>query len=170
MSWILIIVIIYLVVGVVLMTWIRRDNEFRESETGDLFSYGSIVLWPIMAPLWLVARPPEQLEDLAARKTHQDFRNFMRRRKRGEGDMWSSLERRLEKKTSPGEPLELGVEEPEFRDFHLEELIEAGKYQEALRTANDMLRFAREQQEHTRVAAYERYVKEIKDRRREELA
>ena len=170
MAWILVIVIIYLAVGVALMAWIRRDNEFREAETADIFSYGSIVLWPILVPLWAVTRPPEQLEDLGAKKTHQDFRNFMRQRKRGEGDMWRGLEKRLERRTTPERPLELGVDGPEFRDLHLEGLIEDGKYQEALRTANDMLRFAREQQEHGRVAAYERYIKEIKERRREELA
>ena len=164
MPWILIIVIIYLAVGVGIMLWIRRDNEFREAATGDIFSYGSIVLWPVLAPLWAAFRPPEQLEDLAAKKTYQDFKNFMRERRRFDGDLLSSLE-----KTTPEEPLEIGMEEAEFRDHHLEELIDQSQFQEALRTANDMLRFAREQQEHARVAAYERYIKEIKDKRRQEL-
>jgi hypothetical protein len=58
--------------------------------------------------------------------------------------------------------------EKEFRDYHLEDLINQKEWMEALRTANDMLRFAREQQEDARVVAYDRYIKEIKDQRQKD--
>lgn len=157
-------IIIYLAIGVGTMVWIQRDNEFRYAEGAAIFAYGSIVLWPVMALLWYYLRPSEQIQDLAAAKSHADFKRFMRERKRSEGDLLS----RLDKKTSPDEPLELG-REPAFRDYHLEELIESGNLNEAMRTANDMLRFAREQQEQDRVAAYQRYINKIMDKRREEM-
>jgi hypothetical protein len=88
----------------------------------------------------------------------------MRERKRLDSDLLAGLDRR----TTPDKPLELG-QEPEFRDLHLEELINSGNYNEAMRTANDMLRFAREQQEENRVSAYQRYINQIMDKRRDEL-
>jgi hypothetical protein len=158
-------VIVYIGIGVALMFWIRRDNEFRYSEIGDMLAYGSIILWPITALLWLATRPPEQLQDLAAKKTYQDFRNFMKTRKAAEGDFLKNLD-----KYKPGEKVfEIEDKTAGFQDLHLESLIESGEWQEALRTANDMLRFAREQQEYARATAYERYIKEIKDRRKEEM-
>jgi len=162
----LIIAIIYLGIGFALMLWIRRDNEFREWELGEMLAYVSIVLWPMSALLYVGLRPEEQLDDLAAKKTYQDFKNFMRQRKRGEGDLFA----KLDKQTSPGKPLEIADARDEYRDYHLEDLINQKKWFEALRTANDMLRFAREQQEYTRAAAYESYIREIKDKRREDSA
>jgi len=161
---VIIIAVVYVGIGIGLMLWIRRDNEFRMMETIDLYAYGSIILWPILAPLYYFLRPPEQVEDLAAKKSHQDFKNFMRQRKRLDSD----LLRTLDKQTSPDTPFEIAGEE-EFRDMHLEGLINAGEWQEAMRTANDMLRFAREQQEFRRIEAYERYIKDIKDRRLAEM-
>jgi hypothetical protein len=164
-TWI-ILAVVYLGIGFGLMLWINHDNEFREMPGGDILAYGSVFLWPIFAPIYYFLRPPEQLEDLASKKTYQDFKNFMRERGRLDSGLLSKLEA-----TKPDEPYEIGGElKDEFRDYHLEELINDGEWMEALRTANDMLRFAREQQEHTRVMAYERYIKEIKDRRREEMA
>jgi len=160
--WILLIVVIYLGIGFGLMSWIKRDSEFRMMEGIDLYAYGSIVLWPVMALLYYYLRPPEALDDLAAKKSHQDFKNFMRQRKKDEGDLMSSLN----KKTSPDDPYEIKDSKDEYRDLHIEELINMKEWQEALRTSNDMLRFAREQQEHVRVEVYEQYIKEIKEKRR----
>ncbi len=165
MTW-FIAAIFYLLVGVGLMVWIKRDNEFRYSEAGEILAYSAIVFWPVAALLWAVTRPPEQIEDLGAKKTYQDFKSFMRQRKPGESDLGAKLAGR----TTPDKPLEIGEEEqPEFKDLHLEGLISKKEYMEALRTANDMLRFAREQQEHVRIEAYEKYIKEIKDKRRDDF-
>jgi len=162
----IILVLVYLGIGFGLMLWIQHDNEFREMPGGDILAYGSVLLWPILAPLYYFLRPPEQLQDLASKKTYQDFKNFMKERGRLDSDLLSKLEA-----TKPDEPYEIGGElKSEFKDYHLEELINNSEWMEALRTANDMLRFAREQQEHARVEAYERYIKEIKDRRRDEIA
>lgn len=165
---ILIIAVVYLGIGVWAMTWIRADNQFRMSEAGDLFAYGSIFLWPISLILWLATRPPEQLEDLAAKKTYQDFKNFMKKRGVRDLDLDASL-KKYAKQTSSDKPYEISEAEKEFRDYHLEDLIKQKEWMEALRTANDMLRFAREQQEEPRVAAYERYIREIKDQRRDDM-
>ena len=156
-------IIIYLGIGVALMYWIKRDSEFREMSTKEMLAYGSIVLWPIFATLYALLKPPEALEDRAAKTSYQDFKNFMRTRKPSDGDLLKNLDKY--KRTSPDKPMEITGTEEEFRDHHLEELINTGEYQEALRTANDMLRFAREQQEYGRVAAYERYIIEIKKKR-----
>ncbi|MFH1676995.1 MAG: hypothetical protein ABIC40_08205 [bacterium] len=168
MIWLIIIgIIVYLGVGIYAMSWIRKDNEFRNSEIIDFYSYGSIILWPITWLMWANFRPSEQLQDLAAKKSYQDFKNFMRSRKKGEGDLFSRFE-----KTAPDKPLDItaGKREITYRDYNIEELMEKGQYQEALRTANDMLRFAREQLESDRMAAYEKYIKEIKQKRRAELS
>jgi hypothetical protein len=163
---IIIIILIYLGIGFGIMLWIRRDSEFREWATAETLAYGSVVLWPIFGPLYYYLRPPEQLEDLASKKTYQDFKRFMRERGRIDRDLLSKLDRA----TKPEEPYEIAEEAIAFRDYHLEDLINQGEWMEALRTANDMLRFAREQQEQARMVAYERYIREIKDRRREEMA
>jgi uncharacterized membrane protein YciS (DUF1049 family) len=169
-SFLIVIIIIaaYLGIGIWIMTWIRSDNQFRMSEMADLFAYGSIILWPIAAPLWLLLRPPEQLQDLAAKKSYQDFKNFMRSRSSAEKDLFTSIDK-YAKKTSPETPYEIKESGQEFRDYHLEELIYQKEWMEALRTANDMLRFAREQQEEARVVVYEKYIKDIKDKRREDV-
>jgi hypothetical protein len=159
-------IIVYMAVGVGLMLWMRHDNEFRMMESIDIFSYGSIILWPVLVPLYIFLRPPEQLEDLAAKKSHQDFKNFMRQRKHLDTDLLA----KLDKQTSPDQPYEISGATEEFRDHHLEDLIHGCEWQEAMRTANDMLRFAREQQEYSRIEAYERYIKEIKDKRLEEMS
>ncbi len=156
-----VVAVVYIGIGIGFMLWIKRDNEFRMMESIDLYAYGSIVLWPVLAPLYYFLRPPEQIEDLGVKKSHQDFKNFMRQRKRLDADLLSTLD----KQTSPDKPFEISGAEGEFRDMHLEDLINAREWQEALRTANDMLRFAREQQEHNRIEAYDRYIKEIKDKR-----
>jgi len=161
---ILIIIIVYLGIGIGAMFRIRQDSEFREMETVSLFAYGSIILWPILWPLYELTKSPEQLEDLGAKKTYQDFKNFMRTRKKSDMDLFT----RLDKATSPDKPIEISDERDDYRDYPLEELISQGKWMEALRTANDMLRFAREQQEHGRALAYERYIFEIKEKRRQE--
>jgi uncharacterized membrane protein YciS (DUF1049 family) len=162
---ILITAVIYIGIGVWIMVWIRTDNQFRMSEMVDILAYGSIILWPITALMWLSMRPPEQLDDLGAKKSYQDFKNFMRSRRGLDTDLLSSIDK-YAKKTTGTDPYEITTAQPEFRDFHLEELIQKKEWMEALRTANDMLRFAREQQEETRVTAYEVYIKEIKDKRR----
>lgn len=159
-----VLIIIYLGIGIYVMIWIKKDDEFRYAPMANFLSYSSIILWPLTAILWTYTKPEEQLQDLAAQKSYADFKRFMRERKRGEGDLLS----KLDKRTQPDKPLELGKEST-FRDFHLEELINSGNYHEAMRTANDMLRFAREQQENDRVVAYQKYIKEIQDRRRAEL-
>ena len=164
MAWLIIIIIVYLGAGVGVMLWIRKDNEFREAPGVELYAYGSIALWPVLGPLWYYTRPPEQIQDLAAAKSFADFQRFMKERKKGDQDLLA----RLDKRTSPDKPLELGQGE-EYRDLHLEDLINSGNYNEAMRTANDMLRFAREQQEGARVVAYQRYINLIMDRRRDEL-
>jgi hypothetical protein len=160
----LIVSIIYLGIGVGVMLWIQKDNEFREASGADMFAYGAIILWPVLGPLWYYLRPPEQIQDLAASKTYADFKNFMKARKHIDSDLLS----KLDKQTSPDQPLALKQGE-EWHDKHLEDLIESGNWNEAMRTANDMLRFSREQQEAERVEAYTRYIKLIMDRRREEL-
>lgn len=163
----IILALVYLGIGFGLMLWIQHDNEFREMPGGDILAYGSVLLWPIFATLYYFLRPAEKLEDLASKKTYQDFKNFMKERGRLDSDLLS----KLDKSTKPDEPYEIGGElKEEFRDYHLEDLMNNSEWMEALRTANDMLRFAREQQEYTRVMAYERYIKEIKDRRRDEMA
>lgn len=166
-SIILITAVIYIGIGVWIMVWMRSDNQFRMSEMADVLTYGSIILWPITALLWLSLRPPEQLDDLGIKKSYQDFKNFMRSRSRLDSDLLSSIDK-YTKKTTGDEPYEITSTQPEFRDFHLEELIRKKEWMEALRTANDMLRFAREQQEEARVTAYEVYIKEIKDKRRDD--
>jgi hypothetical protein len=162
--WIIIAIIVYLGIGVGCLLWVQKDNEFRDASGVELYMYGSIILWPLLAPLWYYLRPSEQIQDLAAAKSHDDFKKFMRERKRLDQDILA----RLDQRTSPDKPLEIGQEET-FRDLHLEELINSGNWNEAMRNANDMLRFAREQQEEARVVAYQRYMKEIMDRRRDEL-
>ena len=162
----IIIVLVYLGIGFAVMMWIQRDNEFRESEMVDFYAYGSVILWPVLGPVWLGVRPDERLEDLASKKTYHDFKRFMKERKGFDQDLLS----RLEKSAEPDEPMTIRAQPVDFRDYHLEELIEQSKWMEGLRTANDMLRFAREQQENERVAAYERYIREIKDKRRQEMA
>ncbi|HEX9744801.1 MAG TPA: hypothetical protein VGB30_05185 [bacterium] len=159
MPWTLIGILVYLAAGVGVMLWIRQDNEFRYADTGDMLAYVSIVLWPVTAILWVFTRPEEQLQNLDAKKTHQDFRNFMKERKE-KGDLLENL-----KATTVENPLELQKVESEFRDYHIEELMDKKEWMEALRTSNDMLRFAREQQEYDRVIAYEGYVKRIKELR-----
>jgi len=161
---VVLIVFVYIAIGIGVMFWIQKDNEFRHSEAAQLLAYGSIVLWPIFGIVWLATRPPEQVTDLAAKKSYQDFKNFMRSRR----NLDTSLLSKLDKATTPEDPLHIKQEE-EFRDYHLEELIEAKQWQEATRTANDMLRFAREQMEFQRVEAYERYVKRIKELHLEEI-
>jgi len=156
-------IIIYLGIGVALMMWIKHDAEFREMGTSDMLAYGSIIFWPILALLYSIMRPPEALEDKAAEGTHDDFKNFMRDRKASDTDFMKHVDQF--KKTSPDDPLHIDSTDEEYRDQHLEELINTASYQEALRTANDMLRFAREQQEYGRVVAYERYIFEIKKKR-----
>lgn len=163
MLWVIIIVI-YIGVGIGVMLWVQRDNEFREAPGIELYTFGSIVFWPVLGPLWYYTRPPEQVQDLAASKSFADFQRFMKERKKGDQDLLSGLDRR----TTPDKPLEIR-QETEYRDLHLEELINSGNYHEAMRTANDMLRFAREQEEGARVMAYTRYINMIMDRRREEL-
>lgn len=165
---IIIITIVYVGIGVGIMSWIRSDNQFRMSDMIDIFAYGSIILWPVTILLWLATRPPEQLEDLAAKKSYQDFKNFMKKRGVRDMDLDSSL-KKYANKTSSDNPYEIVEVEKEFKDLHLEMLIQQKEWMEALRTANDMLRFAREQQEESRVVAYERYIKEIKDKRRDAL-
>jgi hypothetical protein len=162
--WWLVGIILYIGVGGAVMMWIQKDNEFRSAEGVDIFAYGSLILWPLMALLWYYLRPPEQIQDLAAAKSHADFKKFMRERRRLDQDLLA----KLDKRTTPELPYEIGQGEG-YRDHPLEDLIEAGNYQEAMRTANDMLRFAKEQQEHERVAAYQRYIKQIQDKRRDEL-
>jgi len=162
--WIIIAIIVYLGIGVTCMLWIQKDNEFRYAQGVEMYTYGSIILWPLLAPLWYYLRPAEQVQDLGAAKSHADFKKFMRERKRLDTDLLA----KLDKRTTPGSPLEL-AQEATFRDLHLEELINSGNYNEAMRTANDMLRFAREQQENDRVVSYQKYVKDIQDRRRAEL-
>lgn len=161
----IIFILVYLAIGFGIMLWIQHDNEFRESELGPPLAYGSVVLWPIAAVLWLLMRPHEQLEDLASRKTYHDFKRFMRERGRLDQDLLS----RLEKATRPDKPMEIADAREQYRDYHLEELINSSKWMEALRTANDMLRFAREQQEFGRAAAYEQYIRELKEKRRQEM-
>ena len=157
-------IVVYVVIGTVLMLWIKRDSEFRNMDTSDFLAYGSIIFWPITAILYMVFRSPEALDDQAAKSTYQDFANFMRERKASDTDFMKHVD--SFKKTSPDDPLELqGGTGEEYRDHHIEELMNTGAYQEALRTANDMLRFAREQQEYGRVEAYERYIFEIKKKR-----
>lgn len=146
----------------------RSDNQFRMSEMADVLTYGSIILWPVTSLLWLSLRPPEQLDDLGLKKSYQDFKNFMQSRSRIDTDLLSSLDKHA-KKTTGDQPYEITSAQPDFRDFHLEELILKKEWMEALRTANDMLRFAREQQEEARVIAYEAYIKEIKDKRQDNL-
>jgi hypothetical protein len=163
--WIIVAIIIYLGIGVYAMMWIQKDNEFRNTESVTLFASGSIILWPLMWPLWTMLRNPEQLQDLGRKKSHEDFKDFMKTRKRGDQDILG----RLDQRTAPDKPLEIGTDVEEFRDLHLEELINHGDLNEAMRTANDMLRFAREQQEAARVAAYQRYINQIMDKRRDEL-
>jgi len=161
----IIIVIVYLGIGAAAMLWIKKDNEFRYSEIADILAYSSIVFWPVTAPLWYFTRPPEQLQDLAAKKTYQDFKNFMKSRKASDADFLKHLD-----SYKPGEKtFEIDDKSAGFQDVHLESLIQKGEWQEALRTANDMLRFAREQQEHARVAAYEMYIREIKEKRKSDL-
>jgi hypothetical protein len=164
---ILIIAVVYLGIGVWAMTWIKTDNQFRMSEMADIFAYGSIILWPVTCLVWLAARPPERLEDLAAKKSHQDFKNFMKERGVKDFDLDASL-KKYAKKTSSDKPYEIAEVEKDFRDYHLEALISQKEWMEALRTANDMLRFAREQQEEARVVAYDRYIREIKDQRQKD--
>ncbi len=164
---IFILAVVYLGIGVAIMFWIKRDSEFRGMGTADLLAYGSIILWPLFGILYVLMKPQEQLDDLAAKKSVQDFKNFMRTRKASESDFGKSIDKY--KKTAPDAPLELVKPEEEFRDYHLEELINACEWMEALRTANDMLRFAREQQEHQRIDSYERYIREIKDKRLQEM-
>jgi hypothetical protein len=163
---ILLVVIVYIGIGVGVMLWIKRDKEFRNMETGDALAYGSILFWPITAIIYLALRPPEQIQDLAAKKSYQDFKQFMRDRKSIDADHMTKLDRA----TTPDKPFEVTItEQEEFRDHHLEDLIKASEWMEATRTANDMLRFAREQQEYNRVEAYEKYLKEIKTKRLAEM-
>jgi hypothetical protein len=115
--------------------------------------------------MWYFMRPEPTYQDLAAKKSHQDFKNFMKTRKAKDQDILG----RLDQRTRPDKPLEIQDAFDAYRDHHLEELIAQGAWQDAIRTANDMLRFAREQQEEARVAAYERYIKDIKAKRLEEL-
>ncbi len=163
----IIIAVIYLGIGAACMLWIKRDSEFRNMGTADLLGYGSIVLWPIFTPLYYFMRPDEALKDLAAKGSYTDFRNFMKSRKASDSDFGKSIDKY--RKTSPDSPLELMTEEQQYKDLHLEELINNSEWQEAMRTANDMLRFAREQQEYTRVKAYEQYINDIKEKRLREL-
>ncbi|MCX6647747.1 MAG: hypothetical protein NTY09_15520 [bacterium] len=164
---ILIIAVVYVGIGVWAMTWIKTDNLFRMSEIADILAYGSVILWPVTIIAWLAARPPEKLEDLAAKKSHQDFKNFMKQRGVKDFDLDASL-KKYAKKTSSDKPYEIAEAEVDFRDYHLEDLINQKEWMDALRTANDMLRFAREQQEDARVVAYDRYIREIKDKRRDD--
>ena len=54
----IILVLVYLGIGFGLMLWIQHDNEFREMPGGDILAYGSVLLWPILAPLYYFLRPP----------------------------------------------------------------------------------------------------------------
>ncbi len=157
-------VIVWVAIGLAVLIWIRKDNEFRHSDIADFYAFGSLIFWPLTAPGWLFGRPSEQVEDLSVKKTHQDFKNFMKTRKVSDGDFFKHLDLHKSDKT-----VEIGGDEPDFQDLHLEEIIGKKQWQEALRTANDMLRFSREQQEHSRVLAYERYIKVIKDKRRDDM-
>jgi hypothetical protein len=155
----------YLAIGIWGLFWVKEDNELRLADFGDIFAYLSVVLWPIVLPIWLLVRPGQQVEDLAAKKNYKDFKRFMRERSKFDMDLRS----KLDKATTPEKPMEISDAREDFRDYHLEELIRGGEWQEALRTANDMLRFAKEQQENARVAVYDRYIKEIKELRNKEM-
>lgn len=161
MLWIPIAIFIYVAIGAVGLMYIKRDNEFRYAELGEMLAWTSLVLWPITLTVWMMTRPDEQLQDLVSKKTHADFKKFMRERKHADYQPLKHLSQ-----TSPEKPMELGHKPEEFRDHHLEDLIENKEWMEAIRTANDMLRFAREQQETDRVEAYVKYIKKIKEDRR----
>ena len=85
----------------------------------------------VMGPLWYYLRPPEAILETWRRKSHADFKKFMRERRRL--DQVPSA--RLDKRTTPEKPLEIGSADPNYRDLHLEELINSGNYNEAMRNA-----------------------------------
>jgi len=156
-------VLIYVVIGIGILVWIKNDNEFRHSDTAELLAWVSIIMWPAAAIIWLAMRPEEQIHDLGLKKSHQDFKNFMRQRRADDADFMKHI-----RSTTPDNPMKIG-DASDYHDYPLEELIEKGEWQEALRTSNDMLRFAKEQQEMERVVAYERYIKDIKQKRQDDL-
>ena len=76
--------------------WIFRDGEFRPIDTA-VYCISSILLWPIVMPIWLVLRPPSQIKDLTYEKSYAHFRDWKKTHKvRDIGDL-ASLDRNLNK-------------------------------------------------------------------------
>jgi len=75
-----VIFVLYAVIGVYCLFWIRNDAEFRAGSWA-MVAIPAIVLWPIMLPIWLLMRGPEHLTNMAAKQSPRDFQIYMRTKK-----------------------------------------------------------------------------------------
>jgi len=60
--------------------WIFRDGEFRPIDTA-IYCISSILLWPIVAPAWMVLRPPSQIKDLTWEKSYAHYKHWQKTHK-----------------------------------------------------------------------------------------
>jgi hypothetical protein len=171
----LIIIVAYFLIGIWSFAWIRRDAEFR---TGPwlIMAILSIGLWPVMVPAWMLIRGREHLTDLAAKQSHRDYQIYMRGKK--DKDLFTHFKPNKAKgRKATGSTAQAsqdaGALEGEmgaaFQDYNIEDLIQKGKWDEAMAAAAQMRKVAGQMGENDRAARYDEYIQRIEEARRMDM-
>ena len=158
---------LYIAVGVYCLFWIKNDAEFRAGPWAAV-AIPAIILWPLMLLIWLLIRGPEHLTTMAAKQSPRDFQIYMRTKK--DKDLFVNFPKQVSAKKSANAASQTrdaslsqhgSTGSEGFRDHNIDNLIAAGKWEEALRAAKEMRKVAIQTQEDDRVQYYEGYIARI---------
>ncbi len=161
-----IIIAAYLGAGIYCFFWIKRDAEFRAGPW-VLLGLLSIPFWPVAFLVWMLIRGDEHLTSIAAKQTHRDYQQYMRTKK--DKDLFTSFDKMSEiarekaEKEGTSEPQgeEMPKEGGTSQDFNIESLINNGRLDEALSTAQHMKKIARGMADEVRLQLYDSYIDKI---------
>lgn len=71
---------VYVLCGCGVAFFIQRDGEFRPIDTSG-YMIGSVFLWPLIFPAWLLTRPPANIKDLSFEQTTAHFKQWSKNHK-----------------------------------------------------------------------------------------
>jgi len=160
---------VYIIIGVYCLFWIRNDAEFRAGPW-VIVAIPAIILWPVMLPIWLLIRGPEHLTSIAAKQSPRDFKIYMRSKK--DKDLFAYFPKQVSAKKSSSSATQTQdstISEQTssggagFKDHNIENLVAAGKWEEALRAAKEMRKVAIQTQEDDRVQYYDGCIRQIEN-------
>jgi hypothetical protein len=164
-----VIFVLYAVIGVYCLFWIRNDAEFRAGSWA-MVAIPAIVLWPIMLPIWLLMRGPEHLTNMAAKQSPRDFQIYMRTKK--DKDLFVNFPKQVSAKKPSNNASRTQDSPPSkqsssggawFKDHNIENLLAEGKWEEALKAAKGMRKVAIQTEEDARVQYYDGCIRRIEE-------